>query len=126
MFSVVNVYIDHLKFCVVCINGRRYVRCGECYVVSNGCDESTSLSSSQTTSRDAKPTQTYRNHTSKQRQFRPGVPQGGLLSPTLFNIYTSDLPPTSAPVQVMAYADDIKSQPHKYECSQEIHTTIPT
>ena len=29
------------------------------------------------------------------------------LSPTLFNIYTSDLPPLSAPVQVMAYADDI-------------------
>ena len=25
MFSVVNVYFDHLKFCVVCINGRRYV-----------------------------------------------------------------------------------------------------
>ena len=22
MFSVVNVYLDHLKFCVVCINGR--------------------------------------------------------------------------------------------------------
>ena len=21
MFSVVNVYLDHLKFCVVCING---------------------------------------------------------------------------------------------------------
>ena len=31
-FSVVNVYLDHLKFCVVCINGRRYVCCGECYV----------------------------------------------------------------------------------------------
>ena len=44
---------------------------------------------------------TYRNHTSKQRQFKTGVPQGGVLSPTLFNIYTS-------------------------ECSQEIHTTIPT
>ena len=29
------------------------------------------------------------------------------ISPTLFNIYTSDLPPPSAPVQVMAYADDI-------------------
>ena len=27
MFSVVNVYLDHLKFCVVCINGRRYVSC---------------------------------------------------------------------------------------------------
>ena len=38
MFNVVNVYLDHLKFCVVCINGRRYVCCGECYVVSDECD----------------------------------------------------------------------------------------
>ena len=50
---------------------------------------------------------TYRNHTSRQRQFKTGVSQGGVLSPTLFNIYTSELPPPSAPVQVMAYADDI-------------------
>ena len=50
---------------------------------------------------------TYINHTSKQRQFKTGVPLGVVLSPTLFNIYTSDLPPPSAPVQVMAYADDI-------------------
>ena len=35
MFSVLNVYLDHLKFCVVCINGRWYVCYGECYVVSN-------------------------------------------------------------------------------------------
>ena len=41
---------------------------------------------------------TYRNHTSKQRPFKTGVPQDGVLSP---------LPPPSAPVQVMAYADDI-------------------
>ena len=27
MFSVVNVYLDHLKFSVVCIDGRRYVCC---------------------------------------------------------------------------------------------------
>ena len=39
MISVVNVYLDHLKFCAVCINGRRYVCCSECNVVSN---ESTS------------------------------------------------------------------------------------
>ena len=30
MFSVVNVYLDHLKFCVVCINSRRHVCCSEC------------------------------------------------------------------------------------------------
>ena len=34
MFSVVNVYHDDLKFCVVCINSRRYVCCSECDVVS--------------------------------------------------------------------------------------------
>ena len=52
---------------------------------------------------------TYSNHTSRQREFKTGVPQSGVLSPTLFNIYTSDLPPPSTPVQVMAYADDITS-----------------
>ena len=35
MFGVVNVYLDHLKFCVVCIGGRRYVCCSECNVFSN-------------------------------------------------------------------------------------------
>ena len=42
MFSVVYVYLDHLKFCVVCIDGQRYVCCSECNVISNGCDEPTS------------------------------------------------------------------------------------
>ena len=27
----------------MCVYGRRYVRCGECYVVSNECDEPTSF-----------------------------------------------------------------------------------
>ena len=35
MFCVVNVYLDHLMFYVVCINGGRYVCFSECYVVSN-------------------------------------------------------------------------------------------
>ena len=34
MFTVVHVYLNNLKFCVVCINGRRYVCCTECNVVS--------------------------------------------------------------------------------------------
>ena len=32
LFGVVNVYLDHLKFCVVCINSGRYVFCSECTV----------------------------------------------------------------------------------------------
>ena len=63
----------------------------------------------------------YRNHTSRQRQFQTGIPQGVVLSHTLFNIYTSDLPPPSAPVQVMTYTDVITL---KHKCSQEILTTI--
>ena len=43
MYSVVNVYLDHLKFCVVCIHSRRYVCCSECNVVSNECNEPTSF-----------------------------------------------------------------------------------
>ena len=54
---------------------------------------------------DAKPTQHIETFT--QRQFKTSVPQGGILSPTLFNIYTADIPPPKAPVQVMANADDI-------------------
>ena len=42
MFSVVNVHLDHLKFCIGCIDGRRYVCCSECNVVSNECNEPTS------------------------------------------------------------------------------------
>ena len=42
MFNVVNVYLDHLKFYVACINSRMYVCCSECNVVSNECNEHTS------------------------------------------------------------------------------------
>ena len=42
MVSVDYVYLDHLNFRVVCIDGRRYVCCGEYNVVSNKCNEPTS------------------------------------------------------------------------------------
>ena len=41
MFSVVNVNLDQLKFCVVYINGRRYVCCAECNVVFSQSNEPT-------------------------------------------------------------------------------------
>ena len=39
MFSVVNVYLDHLKCCGVCITGIRYACCNEYNVVSNEYNE---------------------------------------------------------------------------------------
>ena len=42
---------------------------------------------------------TYINHTSSQYQVKTVVPQGHVLSPTLFNIYTAHIPPPRVPVQ---------------------------
>ena len=39
---------------------------------------------------------TFRNHTSI-HQLKTGLPQGGVVSPTLFSIYTTDLLPTNQP-----------------------------
>ena len=50
---------------------------------------------------------TYRNHTSSQHQFKTGVPQGSVLSATLFRFYTADIPPPRVPVKVMTYADGV-------------------
>ena len=41
MLSAVNVYLNHLKFCAVCINRQMYVCFSECNVVSNECNEHT-------------------------------------------------------------------------------------
>ena len=50
---------------------------------------------------------TYNNKTSTQRQYKTGVPHGGVLSPTLFNIYTSDIPSPPPNINITVYADDI-------------------
>ena len=41
LFSVLNVYHDHLKLCVVCINSRMYASCRKYNVVSNESNEPT-------------------------------------------------------------------------------------
>ena len=49
----------------------------------------------------------YNSTRSKTRHIRTGVPQGGVLSPTLFNIYTSDIPTPHPNTHIITYADDI-------------------
>ena len=38
MFSVVNMYLGHLKFYIVCLHSQRVVYCSECKVVSDEWD----------------------------------------------------------------------------------------
>ena len=49
----------------------------------------------------------YLSSKSNPQQFKTGVPQGGVLSPILFNLYTSDLPQPPTGVSLITYADDM-------------------
>ena len=48
----------------------------------------------------------FRGEQSGYRKVRSGVPQGGVLSPALFNAYMARLPTPPDPVHITTYADD--------------------
>ena len=69
----------------------------------------------------------YGNHTSSQRQLKTGVTQGGVLSRTLFNIYTVICHHPEH--RFRSWPTQMTSPSHLHtqaRYSQEIHTTIPT
>ena len=49
----------------------------------------------------------YNGTLSKLKRINIGVPQSGVLSPTLFNIYTCDIPLLPKNIQITTYTDDI-------------------
>ena len=48
----------------------------------------------------------FRGSRSKFRQMNQGVPQGGVLSPVLFNLYMSKMPLPPSNIKLVTYADD--------------------
>jgi len=62
------------------------------------------------------------NTESKILKVKTGVPQGGVFSPVLFNIYMSDIPKPPKDVQLEIYADDMNtlSSHNKYEIAEQL------
>ena len=48
----------------------------------------------------------FRGHRSSCRKLKQGVPQGGVLSPLLFNLYMRDMPSPPEGIELTTYADD--------------------
>ena len=68
----------------------------------------------------------YNNHTSKLTNIKAGVPQGGVLSPTLFNIYLSDIPiPKISSLNLITYADDISITSSHPNINTATQNTLP-
>ena len=64
----------------------------------------------------------YNQTNSKQQTLRTGVPQGGVLSPILFNLYVSDIPQPPPNVQMESYADDL----NPLTSHENFHTAVST
>ncbi len=48
----------------------------------------------------------FRNSKCKYRKMKQGVPQGGVLSPVLFNLYMASMPQPPGNIKLVTYADD--------------------
>ena len=48
----------------------------------------------------------FRNSKSTYRKVKQGVPQGGVLSPILFNLYMASMPSPPGSIKLVSYADD--------------------
>ena len=68
----------------------------------------------------------YNNHTSKHTNIKAGVPQGGVLSATLFNIYLSDITlPKISSLNLITYADDITITSSHPNINTAAHNLLP-
>jgi hypothetical protein len=71
----------------------------------------------------------FRNSRSKYRKVRQGVPQGGVLSPVLFNLYMSHMPAPPGNIKLVSYADDsniLNSGPKIHTIVEEVNVYLNT
>ncbi len=71
----------------------------------------------------------FRNSTSSYRKVKQGVPQGGVLSPILFNLYMSSMPSPPGNIRLETYADDsniLNSGPKIEPVVEEINNYLAT
>jgi len=71
------------------------------------CSSTQSSNLYQITLRGVKDKANIKKHRSKSQKFKTGEAQRGVLSPTLFNLYTSDLPLPPEGVSMTTYANDM-------------------
>ena len=67
----------------------------------------------------------FNNEKSKPSHLKTGVPQGGVLSPVLFNIYMSDIPNPPENIYLYSYADDITTLSFHHDIQTAQAATTP-